>query len=278
MELTKEIIYDKTLVQNESVKINYSGDLFKNGSEEVYIVYGFDKDWKYTTYQKMDKDENGFSTSVKLLEYNEFNFCFKNSNDVWDNNNSSDYNLKIEPKKDSTSDLNTLLDDILNETKTPDFEENSELEDSIAKIQKIAEDFDKIFEDIEDSSTTSNVLTTSSSTDAEISNIRQDEFETENDFSNISTAESLDLKETFPEEFDFSIYTDSETPTVSTQQTTTSGNSNLSLVTTSKHKNIFDFDNLSPWYVLKKRIRLAFYKIIYVLPAFLFGEEDDSEN
>ena len=45
-----------------------------------------------------------------------------------------------------------------------------------------------------------------------------------------------------------------------------------------KHKNIFEFENLSPWYVLKKRIRLAFYKLIYVLPAFLFGEEDDSEN
>ena len=42
--------------------------------------------------------------------------------------------------------------------------------------------------------------------------------------------------------------------------------------------NIFDFENLSPWYVFKKRVRLAFYKLIYVLPAFLFGEEDDSEN
>ena len=91
MELTKEIKYDKELKQNESVKIDYSGDLFKKGSDEVYIVYGFDKDWKNTTYQKMDKSESGFSTTIQLLEYSDFNFCFKDSNDNWDNNNNSDY-------------------------------------------------------------------------------------------------------------------------------------------------------------------------------------------
>ena len=58
----------------------------------------------------------------------------------------------------------------------------------------------------------------------------------------------------------------------------TENNSSLSLITTSKKKSIFDFENLSPLYVLKKRIRLAFYKLIYVLPEFLFGEEDDSKN
>ena len=297
MELTKEIKYDKKLKQNESVRIDYSGNLFQNGSNDVYIVYGFDKDWKNTTYQKMNKLENCFSTSIQLLEYNDFNFCFKDSNDNWDNNNYSDYTLKIEEKENSTSDLNALLDDILNETQLKT-EESTSLEDSISKIQKIADTFDGLFEDIEQTKT-------SDLTNTEINDIAVhfdsllDNVVLENPVSNVASVESLDLEKTFPEEFDFSVDTgtivnietkeDVTTSTITqietqteipqqSQVTTSSENSNLALVTTSKHKNIFNFENLSPWYVFKKRVRLAFYKLIYVLPAFLFGEEDDSEN
>lgn len=289
MELTKDIKFDKELKQNESVKINYSGDLLKNGSNEIYIVFGFDKDWKNTTYQKMDKSENGFSTSIQLLEYNDFNFCFKDSNDNWDNNNHSDYTLKIEKKVGSTSDLNTLLDDILNETQIKN--DSTSIEDSISKIQKIADTFEQLFEDAE--------TTVSDSNNETIQHFDSllDEIECETTISNVISTQSLDLEKTFPEEFDFCVDTgtvvnietnedeissnvtlvESQVEMTPTSQTT-SEKSNLALTTTSKHKNIFDFDNLSPWYVFKKRVRLAFYKLIYVLPAFLFGEEDDSEN
>ena len=297
MELTKEIKYDKELKQNESVRIDYSGNLFQNGSNDVYIVYGFDKDWKNTTYQKMDKLENCFSTSIQLLEYSDFNFCFKDSSDNWDNNNYSDYTLKIEEKENSTSDLNALLDDILNETQLKT-EEPTSLEDSISKIQKIADTFDGLFENVEQTKT-------SDLTDKDVDDIAVhfdsllDNVLLENPVSNVASVESLDLEKTFPEEFDFSVDTgtivnietkeDVTTSTITqiepqteipqqSQVTTSSENSNLALVTTSKHKNIFNFENLSPWYVFKKRVRLAFYKLIYVLPAFLFGEEDDSEN
>ena len=280
MELTKEIKFNKELIKSQSVEIHYSGCLFANGSQEIYIVFGFDKDWKDTTYQKMDRTENGFSTTINLLDYNEFNFCFKDSNDNWDNNNNSDYHLKIEEKQNSTSDLNTLLDDILNEAQMT---VPSPLEESLLKIQKIQEKFDEIFADIE-----------------------REDFE-----ENIISAESLDLEETFPAEYisDTSLETElpketiqkiseiktfeplkSEQPKESIQKVSninineplkseiTEEQPSLALTTTSKHKNIFDFENLSPWYVFKKRVRLAFYKLIYVLPAFLFGEEDDSEN
>lgn len=267
MELTKEIIYDSDLIQNESFKLSYSGDLYKSGSEEVYIVFGFDKDWKNTTYQKMDKCENGFSTTINLLEYNEFNFCFKDSNDNWDNNNASDYHLCIEPKKDSTSDLNALLDDILNEAQAAE-KETTPLEESILKIQRIQEKFDEIFADIE-----------------------AEDFE-EN--TTPLVAEALDLEKAFPEEFTFSDEieskiskleltennVDSTISQIETKEETISSsskqeNTTLALTTTSKHKNIFEFDNLSPWYVFKKRVRLAFYKLIYVLPSFIFGEDED---
>lgn len=288
MELTKDIKYDKELIQNESVKIDYSGSLYTNGSDEVYIVYGFDKEWKNTTYQKMDKTENCFSTTIQLSEYTDFNFCFKDSYNNWDNNNSCDYSLKIEVKKDSTSDLNALLDDILNETKTSKIE-TTPLEDSISKIQKISDTFDELFEETKTyDSVNEEIENTVSYFDALL-----DSIQAENTISNIQTAETLDLEKTFPEEFDSCVDTENvmtvektedtvssqiETITTSTQSDTESESPSLALITTSKHKNIFDFENLSPWYVFKKRVRLAFYKLIYVLPAFLFGEEDDSEN
>ena len=102
--------------------------------------------------------------------------------------------------------------------------------------------------------------------------------------SNTVSTESLDLEKTFPEEFVSNTITETTEKIEkiekieTTKDSSVSENSSLALITTSKHKNIFEFENLSPWYVLKKRIRLAFYKLIYVLPAFLFGEEDDSEN
>lgn len=281
MELTKDIKYDKNLKQNECVKIDYSGCLYENGSHEVYIVYGFDKDWKNTTYQKMDKLENCFSTSVQLLEYNDFNFCFKDSNDNWDNNNYSDYTLKIEEKSNLTTNLNSLLDDILNETKTKN--ESNSLEESISKIQKIADSFDEIFEDSE--------VVNSNLDNNQIQQFDSllNEIETEVKISDTASAECLDLEKTFPQEFDFVINTENAEITENTilsvqtqaevesttETATTSESPSLALTTTSKNKNIFDFENLSPWYILKKRIRLAFYKFLYILPAFLFGEDED---
>lgn len=264
MELTKEIKFNKELIQNQSVEIQYSGCLFANGSEEVYIVFGFDKDWKNTTYQKMAKNENGFTTTINLLEYSEFNFCFKDSNDNWDNNDTFDYHLNIQEKQNSTSDLNALLDDILNETQisvpTP-------LEESLLKIQRIQEKFDEIFADIE-----------------------REDFE-EN--STPLVTEALDLEKTFPEEFTFSDEVENKISKLELTENSVDSNINeienneqsvssleqektsLALTTTSKHKNIFEFENLSPWYVFKKRVRLAFYKLIYVLPSFIFGEDED---
>ena len=277
MELTKDIKYNKELIQNESVQIDYSGDLFKNGSDEVYIVYGFDEDWKNTTYQKMEKLESCFSTSINLLEYCNFNFCFKDSYDNWDNNNYSNYTLKIEEKENSTSDLNALLDDILNETQS---KETSSLEDSISKIQKISETFDKLFEDIENTQNCDLIEEETQDATKQLDSLLS-KIEIENSISNTVSTESLDLEKTFPEEFVSNTITETTEKIEkieTTKDSSVSENSSLALITTSKHKNIFEFENLSPWYVLKKRIRLAFYKLIYVLPAFLFGEEDDSEN
>lgn len=46
MELVKNIFFNTDkLVENSNVKISYTGDLFQNNSEEVFIHYGFGLNW-----------------------------------------------------------------------------------------------------------------------------------------------------------------------------------------------------------------------------------------
>lgn len=283
MELTKEISYDKNLIQNNNFTLKYSGQLFKNNSEEIFIVYGYDKDWKNTTEQKMEKQQDCFSANISIQEFNELNFCFKNSLNIWDNNNGIDYHLPIIEQEhiEFNSELNELLDQILNEVKTPTKPKQStqNFEQTVSYFENL---FDELFNNYQKVDNVEESLETSSS------NIQEQEsgksisyYEALFDelFVNSNQIEeytnNLDLKETFPEEFETLV---NPLNIEIKEEKEIQDKSTLSLTTTSKRKSIFAFENLSPLYVLGRRLRLAFYKLIYVLPAFLFGEEEDSEN
>ncbi len=97
MELTKNIFFNTDkLVENTKVKISYTGDLFQNASEEVSIHYGFGLNWDNVNDVTMEKTDLGFQAEIELLEGDSFNFCFKNENDVWDNNDGENYIFPLE--------------------------------------------------------------------------------------------------------------------------------------------------------------------------------------
>ena len=97
MELVKNIFFNTDkLVENTAVKISYTGNLFQNNSEEVYLHYGFGLNWDNVTEVKMEKTELGFQAEVALLEGETFNFCFRNENNEWDNNEGQNYIFPIE--------------------------------------------------------------------------------------------------------------------------------------------------------------------------------------
>lgn len=279
MELTKEISYDKNLIQNNNFTLKYSGELFKNNSDEVFIVYGYDKDWKNTTEQKMEKQADCFSATINIQEFTEFNFCFKNSSNIWDNNNNSDYHLPIieQDNIEINSELNELLDQILNEVKTPikQQETNESFKETVSYFEKL---FDELFANCEKTTESNEITEQITAEVSEEKNISYFEklfdelFVNSNQVSESNV--NLDLAETFPEEFEEII---PQTQSVIQEEQEIQDSTSLSLATT-KRKSIFAFENLSPLYVLGRRLRLAFYKLIYVLPAFLFGEEEDSEN
>ena len=97
MELTKNIFFNTDkLIQNSKVKISYTGVFFEDNSEEVYIHYGFGVSWDNLSEIKMERTELGFQTEIDLIESDTFNFCFRNGNDEWDNNNYQNYVFDLE--------------------------------------------------------------------------------------------------------------------------------------------------------------------------------------
>lgn len=100
MELTKNIFFNTDkLIENTTVKISYTGKFFQDASEEVSIHYGFGLNWDNVNDITMNRTELGFQAEISLLEGESFNFCFKNSNDQWDNNEQANYIFPLEQLK-----------------------------------------------------------------------------------------------------------------------------------------------------------------------------------
>lgn len=97
MELAKNIFFNTDkLVGNTTVKISYTGNLFQGNSEEVFIHYGFGLQWENVQEKQMEKTELGFQAEIELDDNESLNFCFRDNNDVWDNNENQNYIFPIE--------------------------------------------------------------------------------------------------------------------------------------------------------------------------------------
>ncbi len=97
MELVKNIFFNTDkLIQNSTVKISYTGELFQNDSEKVFAHYGFGDNWNNLNEVEMQRTELGFQIEIDLVSSEPLNLCFKDSNNVWDNNNGQNYSFEIE--------------------------------------------------------------------------------------------------------------------------------------------------------------------------------------
>lgn len=153
MEFTKDIYFDDNLMSGNTAKITYSGELFKNGSEFVNLVYGFGEAWENTTTQPMRKTKDGFVADIKVLDYDTFNFCFSNENNVWDNNNSFNYISPILPNvndiivdedvsfdSDCLASIDNIIDEILGNTVQNSIANNNESQSVDKILESISEE------------------------------------------------------------------------------------------------------------------------------------------
>ncbi len=106
MELVKNIFFNTDkIVENTEIKITYAGYLFQNGSENVTIHYGYGKDWSNAKDIAMEKTELGYQASINVEAFEQLNFCFKNNNGEWDNNNGNNYKFEIEKQDVNEADI-----------------------------------------------------------------------------------------------------------------------------------------------------------------------------
>lgn len=151
MSLYPDIKFNSNLIENEVCTITYSGTLFKNNSESVTIVYGYNDQWENTTHQEMQKTENGFTTDITILNYNNFNFCFKNSNNEWDNNNYQNYTSSISKQELEPAFIinENIIDNIIENIVKYDIStvktETNEIED-VTTIETVVETNNEIIE------------------------------------------------------------------------------------------------------------------------------------
>lgn len=110
MNYSTDVKFSNDLVKNGKTTITYSGSLFRTGAESVTLVYGFGDNWENTTEKEMTKNENNFSVEIDLLEYDKINFCFRDSNNIWDNNNYLNY---IAPISDPEPEYNFIINENL---------------------------------------------------------------------------------------------------------------------------------------------------------------------
>ena len=97
MELMKNIFFNTDkLIENTTVKISYTGKLFEEDSEEVFVHYGFGNNWDNLNEIKMERTELGFQAEIELISNDTLNLCFRNSNNEWDNNDAQNYIFPIE--------------------------------------------------------------------------------------------------------------------------------------------------------------------------------------
>lgn len=97
MELVKNIFFNTDkLIENTTVKISYTGKLFQEDAEEVFVHYGFGNNWDNLNEIKMERTELGFQAEIELVSDETLNLCFRNANNEWDNNEGQNYIFPIE--------------------------------------------------------------------------------------------------------------------------------------------------------------------------------------
>lgn len=97
MELVKDIFFNTDkLIENTTVKISYTGKLFQEDAEEVFVHYGFGNNWDNLNEIKMERTELGFQAEIELVSDETLNLCFRNANNEWDNNEGQNYIFPIE--------------------------------------------------------------------------------------------------------------------------------------------------------------------------------------
>jgi hypothetical protein len=100
MELVRNIFFNTDkLVQDETVKISYTGDLFQHDCENAFLHFAFGNDWSQNQDLPMKKTLLGFQAEFKLpAGARDLQLSFRDDEGNWDNNSKKNYSFEISPR------------------------------------------------------------------------------------------------------------------------------------------------------------------------------------
>lgn len=102
MNFTKDIYLNTDKIcENTSLIILYSGSLTKQNDNKIYLCYGYNDTWDRKDEVRLKKTENGYLGVIRVSAGSTFQFVFRDGNNNYDNNNSSNYILPITEKEDT---------------------------------------------------------------------------------------------------------------------------------------------------------------------------------
>ncbi len=268
MEFTKDIELNSSPAVGQELILTYHG--FLSESAELTIVYGFGESWNHTTEAPMEKTSSGFSAKINMLNFNTFNFCFRNSNYEWDNNCNCNYISEILPCTQTAEkfDIDAFIEELLE----PICSKTLETSEISTPVQISAEPIDlgleisNILSQIKMETPTEN-LTEYATLDEILAGTVIEETPVE--LFEEDTPDALfeiEIEKAVAKLFENEPEAELIVPETSVQEQT-------ALI------NVDDPFMISPrklgrFYAFKKRIKLSFYKLLVKLPKMIFGIEE----
>ena len=111
MDFTKDIYINKDKIyEDQEIVVLYKGSLFANNlTNDVYLSLGYGNMWDNKEEIKMKPSTFGYLATVKVGSGETLEFCFRDDNGNWDNNNHANYVLPILENEEILS-FKTLAD------------------------------------------------------------------------------------------------------------------------------------------------------------------------
>ena len=96
MTINDKIYFEAdTLTEGCTTQIVYKGSLYENGSEDIYMHYGYGLLWENLQEVKFEKHQDCYKAYITLTDIGDINFCFRDSEGHWDNNEGVNYTATI---------------------------------------------------------------------------------------------------------------------------------------------------------------------------------------
>ena len=105
MDFTKDIYINKDIIhENSEIVILYKGLLFGNNlANDIYISYGYGDMWENKNEIKMKPSTFGYLATIPVGTGKTLQFCFRNNENNWDNNQNENYILPIQEAEENIS-------------------------------------------------------------------------------------------------------------------------------------------------------------------------------